>query len=100
MKAKKATASQSFKVKGEDLLKEVKKLLHEGNVRKLLIKDEKGEETYLEIPVTLGVIGTLVAPALAAVGALAAMVGLVTLEVVKKETAELKPKGKTTKKKK
>ncbi len=54
----------------------------------------------MEIPVTLGVIGTLVAPALAAVGALAAMVGLVTLEVVKKETAEPTPKGKTTKKKK
>jgi hypothetical protein len=73
----------TFKVMGEDLVKQIKKLLHEGNIRKILIKDEKGTTTYLEIPVTIGVIGTLIAPVLAAIGALAAMVGFVTIEVVK-----------------
>lgn len=75
----------SYKVQGEDLLKEIKDLLHEGNVRKIVIKDEKGQKTYVEIPVTIGVIGTLIAPVLAAIGALAAMVGVVTIELINDE---------------
>ena len=86
--------SHSFQIKGEDLLKEIKKLIHEGNIRKIIIKDDKGKKTYLEIPVTLGVIGTLLAPALAAVGALAAMVGLVTVEVEKHENIQNSPNSK------
>jgi Pyruvate/2-oxoacid:ferredoxin oxidoreductase gamma subunit len=78
----------SFKVNGEDLLKEVKKLIHEGNVRKIVLKDEKGEKTFLEIPLTVGVIGTVLLPILAAVGALAAMVGLVTVELIKEESSK------------
>jgi hypothetical protein len=77
--------AQEFKVKGEELLKKVKELVHEGNVRKIIIKDEKGN-TFLEIPLTFGVVGVVLAPVLAAVGALAAMASNFTVEVVKKDT--------------
>ena len=89
----------SFKVNGEDLLKEIKKLIHEGNVRKIVLKDEKGEKTFLEIPLTVGVIGTVLLPVLAAVGALAAMVGLVTVELIAHEQPATVKKTKTTVKK-
>jgi hypothetical protein len=66
--------------------------MHEGNVRKLIIKDEDGK-VYLEIPVTLGLIGAFLAPTLAAVGALAAMVANLKIEVVRVEEPETaKPK--------
>jgi hypothetical protein len=75
---------EEVKVKGEDLLKKVKELIHEGNIRRIIIKNEKGE-TYIEIPLTLGVVGMAVAPALAAVGAIAALAANFTIEIVKKE---------------
>ena len=59
--------SEFFNVSGEELLEKIKELIHEGNVRKIIIKNEKGE-TYLEIPVTIGFIGALVAPVFAAIG--------------------------------
>ena len=71
-----------FKVKGEELLKKVKELVHEGNIRRLIIKDEKGS-TFMEIPVTVGVVGLALAPVLAAVGALAALASSFTVEIVK-----------------
>jgi len=73
-----------FKVKGEELMRKVKDIIHEGNVRKIIIKDEKGN-TYLEIPLSIGVVGALFAPVLAAVGALAALASNFTLEVVRKD---------------
>jgi hypothetical protein len=73
-----------FKVKGEELLRKVKDIVHEGNVRKIIIKDDKGNP-YMEIPLTLGVVGALIAPVLAAVGALAALASNFTLEVVKRD---------------
>ena len=73
-----------FKVKGEELMRKVKDIIHEGNVRKIIIKDEKGN-TYLEIPLSFGVVGALFAPVLAAVGALAALASNFTLEVVRKD---------------
>jgi hypothetical protein len=75
---------EEFKVKGEDLLKKVKELIHEGNIRRIIIKNETGE-TYIEIPLTLGVVGMVVAPILAAVGAIAALASNFTIEIVKKE---------------
>ena len=75
---------EEMKVKGEELVEKVKQLIHEGNVRKLIIKDEDGK-VYLEIPVTFGVIGALVAPILVAVGAVAAMVANLKVEVVRNE---------------
>jgi hypothetical protein len=73
-----------FKVNAEELVEKVKELIHEGNVNKIIIKNEKGE-TYLEIPVTIGLIGALLAPVFAAVGALAALAAHFTIEVEKKE---------------
>lgn len=81
---------EEFKVKSEEVIGKVKELLHEGNVRKLIIKDEDGK-VYLEIPVTFGLIGAFLAPTLAAVGALAAMVAHLKIEVIRTEEAE-KPK--------
>ena len=75
---------EEFLVKGEELVEKVKQLIHEGNVRKLIIKDEDGK-VYLEIPVTFGVIGAIFAPMLAAVGAVAAMVANLKVEVVRDE---------------
>jgi len=77
---------EEFKVKGEEVIGKVKELIHEGNVRKLIIKDEDGK-VYLEIPITLGLVGALLAPTLAAVGALAAMVAHLKIEVIRTEEA-------------
>jgi hypothetical protein len=74
---------EEVKVKGEDLLKKVKELIHEGNIRRIIIKNDDGE-TYIEIPLTLGVVGMVVAPILAAVGAIAALASNFTIEIVKK----------------
>ena len=76
--------SSEFKVKGEDLLRKVRELIDEGNVNRIIIKDNAGK-TYLEIPVTLGLIGALIAPILAAVGALAVWAADFTIEVIRKD---------------
>ena len=75
---------EEFKVKSEEIIEKVKELIHEGNVRRLIIKDEDGK-VYLEIPVTFGVIGAIFAPVLAAVGAVAAMVANLKIEVIREE---------------
>lgn len=74
---------EEFKVSGEDLVRKVKELIKEGNARKIIIKSEGGE-TLLEVPLTIGAIGALVAPVLAAVGALAALVTNCTIIVEKR----------------
>ncbi len=76
--------SEEFRVKGEDLLKKIKDLIHEGNIRKIIIKDKDGR-TYLEIPLSFGVAGLVLAPVWAAVGALAALVADFKIEIEKKE---------------
>lgn len=76
-----------FKVRGEELLQKIKELIREGNVRKIIIKNEQGE-TYLEIPVSVGLIGALVAPVFAAIGALAALAAHFTIVVERKEENE------------
>ncbi|MHC1775033.1 MAG: DUF4342 domain-containing protein [Lentimicrobium sp.] len=75
--------SNEFKVKGEELLAKIKELIHQGNVSRIIIKDEDGK-VYLEIPVTVGVIGALLLPVLAAIGALAALAANFTIEVIKR----------------
>ena len=74
---------EEFKVDGKDVLNKVKELIHEGNARKIIIKNEEGK-VLLEIPLTYGAIGALIAPVLAAVGALAALVTKCTIVVEKK----------------
>ena len=78
---------EEFKVRGKELLAKVEELIKEGNARRIIIKNEKGQ-TYLEIPVTIGILGALCAPILAAVGALAGMAANFTIEVIKREDAE------------
>jgi hypothetical protein len=73
MTEEKKTKRIEIKTKGEDLLKKVKEVLHEGNVRRLIIRDGAGK-TLIEVPVTIGVVGILVAPTLAAIGVIAALV--------------------------
>jgi len=75
--------SETFKVKGEELLKKVQELIKEGNVRKISIKDKKGQ-TILMIPLTFGVVGAVLAPILAAVGAVAALLTECTISVERK----------------
>ena len=76
--------NSQFHVSGDELLKKVKEIIHEGNVNRIIIKSEEGK-TYLEIPVTIGLIGALLLPVFAAVGALAALVSNFTIEVIRKE---------------
>lgn len=76
-------STEEFKLNGEELLAKVKQLIHEGNIRRITIKNEAGE-TVLEIPLTLGALGVVLAPTLAAVGAVAALVAKCTIIVEKK----------------
>lgn len=73
------TFKESFKVAGGQLIDSVKKLVHEGNVRRVVIK--QGDQVVVEFPLTVGVIGSVIAPMLAAIGAIAAMMNECTLEV-------------------
>jgi hypothetical protein len=75
---------ESFTINGESVLKKVKELIEEGNVRKITIKDKSGKE-LMAIPMTLGVVGAVLAPVLAAVGALAALMNECTIMVERDE---------------
>ena len=75
---------EEFKVKGEDLIGKVKEIIRAGNVRRLIIKD-KDDKTLIEIPLTVGVVGIVIAPVLAAVGAIAALVTECTILVERTE---------------
>jgi len=79
-KTTKKTKEESFKVDGAMLVQKVKELIKEGNVRSIKILNEDGRELIV-IPLTLGVVGALLAPVLAAVGALAALVTECTIVV-------------------
>jgi hypothetical protein len=68
----KEAKTEEFTVSSDDLVKTVKKLIHEGNVRRIIIKDEKGKN-LLDIPVTIGVVGAIIAPWLAALGVIGAL---------------------------
>jgi hypothetical protein len=74
---------EELQVVGEQLLSRVKELVHEGNVRRIIIKQEG--HTIMEIPLTVGVVGILALPQLAAIGALCALVSQCSIEVVRTE---------------
>jgi len=76
--------TEEFRVEGEKLITKVKELLHEGNIRRIIIKDKEGK-TVMEIPMTLGVVGVLIAPQLAAIGAIAALITEATIVIEKSE---------------
>ena len=73
-----------FKVNGKDLLNKIEEIIKEGNIRRIIIKNDEGK-TFIEIPLTIGIIGVLAAPVMAAVGALAGIVANFTVEVIRKE---------------
>lgn len=75
---------EEFSVSASNLVDRVKELLHEGNVTRIIVKDEKGK-TLLEIPATVGVIGTVLAPWLAALGVIAALVTNCRIVVERRE---------------
>ena len=75
---------EEFSVSADNLVKRVKELLHEGNVRRIIIKDDE-EKILLEMPVTVGVVGVILAPWLAALGAIAALATRCTITVERRE---------------
>ena len=75
--------TEEFRVSGEQLLAKLKELLHEGNIRRVVIKDKDGK-VLIEFPLSIGVVGFVLAPTLAAVGAIAALVSEATI-IVEKE---------------
>ena len=66
------TCCEEFKIAGSDLVAKIKELVHEGNIRRIVIK--QNEDTVLELPLTVAAVGAIIAPVLAAVGAFAALV--------------------------
>lgn len=78
------TFKESFKVAGGQLIDMIKKIVHEGNVRRIVIKQEN--RVVAEFPVTIGVVGAVLAPILAAVGAIAAFMNECTIEVEREKT--------------
>ncbi len=75
--------TEEFKVGGDEIVKKVKELIKQGNARRIIIKNQK-EETLIEIPLTLGAVGAVLVPTIAAVGALAALISKCTIIVEKK----------------
>jgi hypothetical protein len=78
--------TEEFTVNGEELLAKIKSLIKEGNIHRILIKGEDGK-VLVELPLTIGLVGTLVAPVLAAVGAIAALVTKCTIVVQRRKDA-------------
>lgn len=76
--------TEEFKVTGDALVGKLKELLHEGNIRRITIKNEEGN-TLIEVPLTLGVVGVLLLPVWAAIGAIAALAARLTIVIEKVE---------------
>jgi hypothetical protein len=81
-----AINKESIKVEGEKVLNKVKELIKEGNVRKITIHEKDGKE-LMSFPLSIGVVGAVFAPVLAAVGALAALIGECSITVEREEQA-------------
>jgi hypothetical protein len=80
------THKEEFQVDGDKLIAKIKELVHEGNIRSIVIKNEEGR-VLIDIPLSIGVVGALVAPQLAAIGAIAALITKSTI-LVEREEAE------------
>jgi aryl-alcohol dehydrogenase-like predicted oxidoreductase len=79
----KKSSTKEFKVKGEEVLKKIKELVRQGNIRRIILKNEKGK-TLVEFPLTWGVVGAALLPIWAAIGTIAALVANITIVVEKK----------------
>ncbi|UCF59485.1 MAG: DUF4342 domain-containing protein [Candidatus Bathyarchaeota archaeon] len=82
--AVKKVVKEEFSISADNLVSKVKELIREGNITRIIIRDEKGK-TLLEIPATVGVVGVLIAPWLAALGTIAALATRCTLAVERRE---------------
>jgi hypothetical protein len=83
---------EQFKVHGKDLAAKIKELIHEGNVRRIIVKNEQGH-TFMEIPLTVATVGVVAAPILAAVATIAGMVANFTVVVERDSRGEAAPKS-------
>ena len=79
------TRTEEFKLEGGKMLDKIKDLIHQGNIRRIILKNEAGK-TLIEIPLTLGLVGAALLPVFAAVGALAAVATRMVIVVEKTET--------------
>ena len=84
------SSTEEIRVRGEELLAKVKELVHEGNVRRLIIKNEEGT-TLIEVPLTVGVLGAVLLPVWAAIGAVAALATDCTIVVERRTDAPTSP---------
>jgi len=82
---------EEFKVDGDRLISKIKEILHQGNVRRIIIKDEKGA-TLIEVPLTIGVVGVILLPVWAALGAIAALAAKFTIVVERIDSSNDEPK--------
>jgi Domain of unknown function (DUF4342) len=78
------TKKEEFRVSGDEVVAKIKEIIKAGNVRRIILKDEK-DDTVIEIPLTFAVVGAVLAPMLAAVGAMAALLTKCTIVVERKE---------------
>jgi hypothetical protein len=78
--------TEEFEVNGEELLSKIKELAHQGNIRRVIIRNEEGRN-LIDVPLTFGIVGALLVPQLAAIGAIAALLshGSILVEKVKEE---------------
>jgi hypothetical protein len=83
------TCWESIKAEGATVIERLKQLIHEGNVRRVVVK--QGGRTVAEFPLTAGVVGAVLAPVLAAIGALVALLKDCSIEVERTDTAEAEP---------
>ncbi len=83
------TRKEEFKLNGSEIIDKIQELIHEGNIRRIILKNEDGK-VLMEIPLTLGLVGVAFAPVLAAVGAMAALLAKMTLVVEKEDEPEKK----------
>lgn len=87
MSNQKSERTEEFKVSGEDIMKKIKELIKEGNIRKITVKGKEGK-TIAEFPLTLGVVGTVFLPILAAIGTIVALVSECTISVEREKTTK------------
>ena len=80
----KKSRTEEFRVSGSEIIEKIKEIIREGNARRIIFKTEEGK-VFMEIPLTVGVVGTLIAPVWAAIGAIAALATNLTIVVEKEE---------------
>lgn len=90
MSHQKSQTTEEFKVSGENVMKKIKELIKEGNIRKITIKN-KEDKIIAVFPLTLGVVGTVLLPVFAAIGTIIALVSECTISVEKEQTEDIKP---------